>query len=89
MSQSDYIKSKRMHLILQDQIKLAPILSSSFYTESVSYEVDDHKLFHSTGCVSSFIVCNNTDKRINRMQSLPCMNKYFPIKVKKDFKCCK
>ena len=78
MSQSDYIKRKKIVFELQRQKELKPILDSSFYTSSKAYSIERDisntiitysqliPLKVENKC-EKFITCSNTNLRPNRM----------------------
>lgn len=79
MSQSDYIKNKKIIFQLQRQKELKPILDSSFYTlskaHSIERDISNTIITYSqlallpkvdTEC-DKFITCSNTNLRPNRM----------------------
>ena len=78
MSQSDYIKRKKIVFELQRQKELKPILDSSFYTSSKAYSIERDisntiitysqliPLKLENKC-AKFITCSNTNLRPNRM----------------------
>jgi hypothetical protein len=91
MSQSDYIKNKKIVLQLQKQSEIKPILDSSFYTlskaHSIELDISNTILTYSqltpakaeSKC-EKFITCSNTNLRPNRMTFVRRMvNDYKPF----------
>ena len=78
MSQSDYIKNKKIVLQLQNQNEFKPVLDSSFYTlnrgHSIASDISNTVLNYSqlipakvpSDC-QKFITCSNTNSRPNRI----------------------
>ena len=84
LSQSDYLKKRRVATILKEQTKLQPILDSSLYTVCKEYGIIKkiNVLDNITDLCPTFITCNNTQNRDNRKPMIKRMVTFHPIYVK-------
>jgi hypothetical protein len=103
MSQSDYIKHKKITNELKYQKVLPKVLTSHFYTRCVQYAIESEiikediifgpiaPIKKENGC-PIFIMCSNTENRPNRQNKYKTMRmvSYFPSYVKdnKPKICC-
>lgn len=92
ISQSDYMKKKRMITVLKEQTKFSSILDSSLYTLCIEYGIEKKITNNTNDNCPDFITCNKTNQRINRKQHIKQMTQYQPGYVKDPYlkyNCCK
>jgi hypothetical protein len=103
MSQSDYIKHKKITNELKNQKELPNVLTSHFYTRCLQYGIESEiikndivfgpiaPLQKENGC-PIFILCTNTQERPNRQRGYKTMTmtSFIPlfVKEKKPKICC-
>ena len=86
LSQSDFLKKKRMVTILKEQTKLPPVLDSALYTLCMEYGIVKkiqtlEKVPVLDNC-PDFLTCINTNTRVNRKPMIKRMVTFHPIYVK-------
>jgi hypothetical protein len=115
MSQSDYIKYKRVAVELKAQTKLSPVIEAGQYTRFKDFALENtilsNKLrydklqqsntitvfgitqLNAANC-ASFLLCSDTNKRVNRMPLLGVYSNATPLpfpkkeKTIRDSKLC-